>query len=99
MSIRFVVVESLQVQQRSCMLWLDGRSWRLRNRRNLNRLFVGRLTPGAEMRSDLRRKVVLKSTGMGLLTLEANFSQIIQDCIALNFQFTRQFVDPYLSHA
>jgi hypothetical protein len=99
--LRSEVVKFLQVQRRSCLRRLDrwSWSWRFRNSRNLLSLFHGRLASGAEIRPDLIGEIVFKSTGMGLLPLKANFSQIIQDHIALHFQFTRQFVNPYLSHA
>ena len=47
---------------------------------------------------NLIRKFVVERTGMRLL-LDPEFSEILQDEMALDFQFTRQEVDSYVAHA
>jgi hypothetical protein len=97
--LRLELVQFLEVQQHRRRVRRFG--WgcrRLRSSRNLANLFGG-FALGAEMRPDLVGKIVFERTGMGFLLLGTNLDQILQDHIAFHFQFTRQFVDPYLSHA
>jgi hypothetical protein len=75
-----------------------GCGWWRRGRRFLHRLGGG-LTFGAKARANFVGKVVIESTGVGFLVRNTQFHQIIHDYLTLNFQFTRQFVNPNLPHA
>ena len=70
-----------------------------RRGRSLLHLFSGRSTIGTEMRPDFVGEVIIECTGMRLLIGNTQFPQVLQNHIALHFQFTRQFVDPNLPHA
>jgi hypothetical protein len=52
-----------------------------------------------EMRADFAGEVVIEGTGVRFLVWYAQFRQVLQNHMALHFQFTRQFVDPNLPHA
>jgi hypothetical protein len=74
------------------MRCFDWGSMRHRSSRNLRRLLSRLLrsfATGAKMRPDFVSKIVIERTRMGLLVLYADLDQILQDQIALNFQFTR----------
>jgi hypothetical protein len=76
--------------------------WRRRWRRfdsSLLYLLNGRFAIGTEMRPDFVREVIIKCTGVRLLVRNTYLRQVLDNHIALHFQFTRQFVDPNLSHA
>jgi hypothetical protein len=51
------------------------------------------------MRPDFVGEIIIERTRMRLFVLNTDLDQVFQDQIAFNFQFTRQFVDPYLPHA
>jgi hypothetical protein len=90
------LVQFPQVEDRLRCFDCGGRGYR--SSRTLSKL-LGRFTPGAKMRPDFVGKIVIERTRMGLLVRDTDLDQVLQDPIALNFQFTRQFVDPYLTHA
>jgi hypothetical protein len=96
--LRLELVQFLEVQHGRRMGRFGCGCRRLRSSRDLVNLFGG-FALGAEMRPDLVGKIVFERTGMGFLLLDTNLGQVLQERIALHFQFTRQFVDPYLSHA
>ncbi len=52
-----------------------------------------------EVLPDLVRKLVVKRTGVGSFVLDPDFVQILDDDVALDFQFAGYFIDAYLSHA
>jgi hypothetical protein len=96
--IRLELVQFLEVQRKRRVRCFGCGCRRLGSSRDLANLFGG-FALGAEMRPDLVGKIVFERTGMGFLLLGTNLGQVLQEHIALHFQFTRQFVDPYLSHA
>jgi hypothetical protein len=51
------------------------------------------------MRPDFVGEIVIERTRMGPLVRNTDLDQVLQNQITLNFQFTSQFVDPYLPHA
>jgi hypothetical protein len=67
--------------------------------KSLLHLFSGRFSIGTEMPPDFVREVVIECTGVRLLVRNAQLSQVLDNHIALHFQFTSQFVDPNLPHA
>jgi hypothetical protein len=57
-----------------------------------------RFTGLVEMSPHLVGFVVLERTGMSLLLRDTEISEHIQDCLALDFQFSGQIVDSNLAH-
>ena len=94
------VMQLLQVQPCGHVRRLDcGRRLHGRGRRLLHLFFSGRFTIGTEVRPNFVCEVVIECTGVRFLIWNAKFRQILQNHIALHFQFTCQFVDPNLPHA
>jgi len=99
------VVDLLQVQPRGyrrlLSYWrrLHGRGGRGGHSLFCRFSFSRSFATVAEMRPDFVREVVIERTGVRFLVRNSQFGQVLYNHIALHFQFTRQFVDPYLPHA
>jgi hypothetical protein len=77
------------------MLFGLDRTFRRWNGSLLGR-FAG-LTGGAKMFPDPIGKFVVKGAGMRF-SLDPDFSKILQDNLALDFQLARQNIDSYIAH-
>jgi len=71
-----------------------------RGRRSLCRFGFSRsFATVTEMSPDFVRLVVIERAGVRFLVRKSDLGQVLDNHIALHFQFTRQFVDPNLPHA
>jgi len=92
-------VQLFKVQPCGCVRRFDRRRrWR-RRARSLFHQFRGRFSIGTKMRPDFISKIIIECTGVRLLIRNTQSRQVVNYHIAFYFQFTRQFVNPDLSHS
>jgi hypothetical protein len=82
--------------------------WRFDHRRGLHGRgssllhlfrFCGRFSADTEVRPNFVCEVVVERTGVRLLVRNSRLGQVLDNHVALHFQFACQFVDPNLPHA
>jgi hypothetical protein len=79
---------------------LFGHNWSGRSRKRGRSLLssFARLTQSAKMFPNLVGQFIVERAGMRLF-LNPEYGEVLQDELTLHLQFTRQYVDSYITHS